>query len=51
MGDSLVMRRLGAAISDWFWILAAVYQAGLCELGLRTCKFCRNNKKKEHRES
>jgi hypothetical protein len=51
MGDSLVMRRLGAIISDWFWVLVVLYLEGLCEMGLRTCKFCRDNKKKGHRNS
>jgi hypothetical protein len=45
------MRRLGATISDWFWVLVVLYREGLCEMGLRTCKFCRDNKKKGHRNS
>ena len=38
------MRQLGSTIATLFRLLIEVYQATLCELGLRTCKFCRDNR-------
>ena len=35
------MRQLGSTIVTLFRLLIEVYKATLCELGLRTCKFCR----------